>query len=315
MIPIFLTIDNNFAKFASTAIASLIDHTNKENNYIINVIHEDLTSENEKKLKSLETDNCKIKCIKMDDVLNELDDSYSHRLRADVFTLSIYFRIFIPRMFPEYDKGIYIDSDVILNDDIANLYNIELDGNLIGAIKDESVSDVDVLANYIEGAVGIDRYSYINSGVLLLNMKKLREVNFAEHFLYLLKKYNFDTIAPDQDYINAMCKGNIKYIDYKWDTMPIAGTSEKESPSLIHYNLFYKPWHYKDAQYARYYWKYADESLFKDEIYKELESFTDEDKEKDNNCFNLMAERAIKITNDEITFKKIFESQKEKRIL
>ena len=215
MIPIFLTIDNNFAKYASTAIASLIDHSNKENNYIINIIYEDLTIENEDRLKSLETSNCKIKCIKMDDVLNELDDSYSHKLRADIFTLTIYFRIFLPRMFPEYDKGIYIDSDVILNDDIANLYNIDLEDNLIGAIKDESVSDVEVLANYIENAVGIDRYSYINSGVLLLNMKKLREVKFAEHFLYLLKKYNFDTIAPDQDYINAMCKGNIKFIDYK----------------------------------------------------------------------------------------------------
>lgn len=254
MIPIFITIDEPFARYASTCIMSLIDNSSKDKDYLIHVIHKDLSDESINKLKSLETDNVKLKFIKMDE-LKDIVDANENKLRSDFFTITIFFRIFIAKMFPEFDKGVYIDTDVILNDDISNLYNINLDGNLIGAIKDSSVSGNPVLAQYMEKAVGVDRYSYINSGVLLLNMKKLREIKFADHFLYLLNKYHFDTIAPDQDYFNAMCKDHIKFIDDAWDAMPVEGKKEMENPSLIHYNLFFKPWHYKETQYKDYFWK------------------------------------------------------------
>ena len=62
----------------------------------------------------------------------------------------------------------------------------------------------DAVARYMEEAVGVSRYEYINSGVLLMNLNKLREKEFDKHFLNLLNTYHFDCIAPDQDYINAI---------------------------------------------------------------------------------------------------------------
>ena len=76
--------------------------------------------------------------------------------------------------------------------------------NYIGACHDMSISDYEDIVTYTEEAVGVKRSEYINSGVLLMNMKKMRIDKFEEHFLDLLNTYHFDSIAPDQDYINAM---------------------------------------------------------------------------------------------------------------
>ena len=76
-----------------------------------------------------------------------------------------------------------------------------------------------------------------------MNLKEMRLKNFEGHFFSLLNKYRFDTVAPDQDYINAMCNGKIFYIDQKWNAMPNEDQEPLENPSLIHYNLFSKPWH------------------------------------------------------------------------
>ena len=43
-----------------------------------------------------------------------ITDRIENRLRSDYFTMTIYFRIFIPDMYPEYDKAIYIDSDIVV---------------------------------------------------------------------------------------------------------------------------------------------------------------------------------------------------------
>ena len=120
--------------------------------------------------------------------------------------------------------------------------------------------------NYYENAVGIARDEYINSGVLLMNLKKLREKSFTKHFLNLLNKYHFDTVAPDQDYLNVICHGNILYLEDVWDAMPTEGGKELANPKLIHYNLFQKPWCYDNIGYADYFWKYAKQSKFYDQI-------------------------------------------------
>lgn len=135
------------------------------------VLHEDLSKENAEKLKSLETDSFKIELTPMKANFEALDDRMSNRLRCDYFTLTIYFRLFIPAMFPQYDKGIYIDSDVVLTDDIAKLYDTDIGDNLIGACNDLSIADIPPLVAYTENAVGVKKTEYINSGVLLMNLK------------------------------------------------------------------------------------------------------------------------------------------------
>ena len=313
-IPIFFTIDEGYAPYVSIAIDSLIENASKEYNYDIHIIYESLSKDTINKLKTLETSYAKIIFTKMANSLKTITNRKENLLRKDIFTLTIYFRIFIPFMFKEYDKGIYIDSDTCIPGDISELYNYDLKDNLFGGCNDISCQDNEILCNYFKENAGITVDKYINSGVLLMNMKKLREVNFENHFLYLLDKYHFDTVCPDQDYINAMAYGKILHLPNEWDAMPTNGVLVFENPKIVHYNLFFKPWHYDNIDYEDYFWHYANRSLFKEEILKEKENYTDEQKEDDIKGFNTLINRAKEITNSDLTFKKVFESGKEKRI-
>lgn len=313
-IPIFYAIDDSYAKFVAVSIKSLIMNANNNYNYDINVIYENLSEENAKKLKSLETDNVKIILTEMNQNLSMITDKLGNRLREYTFTLTIFFRLFIPVMFPKYDKCIYIDADTVIPGDISRLYNEDLGNNYLGCIVDKSTNDNEILASYFEKVVGIPRDKYINSGVLLMNSKKLRELKIDEKFLDLYTKYGFDVIAPDQDYINSMCYGHIKYLSDIYDAMPNPNNKEVEKPVIIHYNLFLKPWQYENVQYYDYFWKYAKFTPYYDEILEIKNSYTDEDRKKDSEWMDLMVSRAESLVGTKSTLKNVFESGKETRL-
>ena len=304
-IPIFFTIDDGYAPFLAVALNSAIKNANPDRKYRAIVLHQDLCETNIAKLQSLQTDNFKIELTPVKANFEALDDRMSNRLRCDYFTLTIYFRLFIPAMFPQYDKGIYIDSDVVLTDDIAKLFDIDIGDNYIGACNDLSIADVPPLVAYTENAVGVKAKEYINSGVLLMNLKKLRENDLEGHFLNLLSTYHFDSIAPDQDYLNAMCNGNIYYLDEAWDAMPNDAKPQLEKTHLIHYNLFSKPWCYDGVQYEKEFWEYAEDSGYIDEIKAYKAAYTDEKKKADSECLELLVKRGTEISKNEITFKKL----------
>lgn len=313
-IPIFYAIDDGYSKFVAVSIKSLIMNANNNYNYDINVIYENLSEENAKKLKSLETDNVKIILTEMNQNLSMIADKLGNRLREYTFTLTIFFRLFIPVMFPKYDKCIYIDADTVIPGDISRLYNEDLGNNYLGCIVDKSTIDNEILASYFEEVVGIPRDKYINSGVLLMNSKKLRELKIDEKFLDLYIKYGFDVIAPDQDYINSMCYGHIKYLSDIYDAMPNPNNKEVEKPVIIHYNLFLKPWQYENVQYYDYFWKYAKFTPYYDEILEIKNSYTDEDRKKDSEWMDLMVSRAESLVGTQNTLKNVFESGKETRL-
>lgn len=306
-IPIFFTIDDNYAPFLAVALNSAVKNSSPTRRYRAFVLHQGLSSDNTKKLKALERDNFRITISPIERSFGAIEDREGNRLRYDFFTLTIYFRLFIPTLFPEYDKGIYIDSDVVLLDDIAKLYDTEIGDNLIGACQDMSIVDIPPFVNYTEEAVGVKFDEYINSGVLLMNLKKLREDGFEEHFLNLLSTYHFDSVAPDQDYINAICNKRIHYLSPEWDFMPNNEKPIMEHPALVHYNLFSKPWCYDNIQHGDKFWLYAADSGYMEELRKMRAAFTEDKTLEEKACLENMLSRAIEIPKGEITMRKVAE--------
>lgn len=320
-IPVFLTIDEKYVPYLDVAIRSLIANSNNEDNYIINVLHEKLSEKQVKELQGLNDlkENVSVRLFDMkkslEKGLEQITDREENKLRRDYFTLSIYFRIFIPDIFKEYDKGIYIDSDVVVPGDIAEMYDVELGDNIIGACPDHSIENIEKLRYYLVNSIGVKANEYINSGVLLMNLKKMRELHFSENFLRLLNKYHFFCVAPDQDYINAMCNGKIKYLGEEWDAMPNDARKELKNPKLIHYNLFQKPWCYDNIQYEEYFWKYAKQSPYYDNIVEFKKNYSNEQKKSDSECLGKIVEDAYKqAKEDDNTFKNTFEKG-EKRFI
>ncbi len=309
IIPIFFTIDNGYAPCLGVALASMKANVSRDYYYWIHIFHQELLAENIAKRCSSVEYWFQVQFEEMKEGLESITDRKENRLRCDYFTMTIYFRLFIPEMFPEYDKGIYIDSDIVVPGDISRLYNIQLGDNLLGACPDHSVSEIPEFAHYIEESTGVNRYKYINSGILLMNLAEMRKCRMTEHFLHLLNTYHFDSIAPDQDYINAMCYGRIHFLDEEWDAMPNKQKAPMAHPSLIHYNLFDKPWCYDDVQYEDYFWQYARENVYYQELLEIKRNYSDEQKKSDMECLENMLTNAMRIPNNPVTFKKIHESE------
>ncbi|MCD8346436.1 MAG: glycosyltransferase family 8 protein [Lachnospiraceae bacterium] len=342
VVPIFFTADESYAPWLDCAIRSMEENASETYTYQINVLHQDLSEESQRRIASGVRAPFEIRFIPMENELAGITDRTENRLRCDYFTLTIYFRLFIADRFPEYDKGIYLDSDIVVPGDISELYRIELGDNIIGACADRSIMQVPELVEYVENAVGVPIDRYINSGILLMNLKKMRESGLCDHFLHLLHTFHFDCLAPDQDYINAMCSGKIVYLDEAWDAMPPMGGKEAEMlqngkrpltmfsgrsgsqlncashkaalPKLIHYNLFQKPWCYDDIPYEEYFWDCAKKSPFYPDILRFKENYSEEQKKSDQTCLENMIAKGPMVCSQEVTFRKMFEKGERIRI-
>jgi len=317
IIPIFYTINNEYVKFLAPSLISLMKNANPAFQYHIHIIHEELAPENINYLNSLshDNDNFRIFLDPMQKSLDMITDRIGNYLRASTYTLTIFFRLFIPEMFPQYDRGIYLDADTIVPGDISRLWQEDLGDNYLGCIIDSSIADNEILAEYTKTAVGVPVTEYINSGVLLMNTKKLRELNFGEKFLELYNKYQFDVVAPDQDYLNAMCYGHIQHLPEIYDAMPSPARPLIENPVIVHYNLFFKPWNYAGVQYEEYFWQFARETPFYDQLKSLRDHFSEVEKQRDAKAMELMVSRAGEIAKSPApNFRTIFASGREKRL-
>lgn len=314
VIPVFFTIDEAYAPYLAVAANSLIRNASPRYDYRLIVLHQGLSQETMARLRQLERPYAKFRFVAIRQSFDQFSDHISDRLRADYFTLTIFFRLFIPDMFPEYDKAIYLDSDVVVTGDISALYETELGDRLLGACLDLSIHDIPELVTYITDAMGAGKERYFNSGVLLMNLRRLREVHLAERFLEVHKRWHFDCIAPDQDYLNALCMGQVLYLDPRWDTMPNRAKPEVAHPLLIHYNLFEKPWMYDGIQYAAVFWHYAMTSGYMDWLIEHKNTYSDLQKAEDSRCLRNLVARGKQIAAMPDNFRDVFESGREQRL-
>ncbi|HAT55417.1 MAG TPA: glycosyltransferase family 8 protein [Lactobacillus sp.] len=306
IIPVFYAISDDFAPYAAVSIKSLAINADPNDQYQIIILHQGLSDTTKATLSGLSTANVTVTFTELKQSLSAIQDQQQNFLRADFFTLTIFYRLFIADMFPQFDKAIYIDSDTVIPGNLAKLYQISLGDNLIGAAPDHSIEHVPPMVHYITGALGIPATEYINSGVLLLNLTKLRDEHFSHRFLSLLTKYQFDCIAPDQDYLNTMCHGRIHYLDEVWDAMPKEPDyAPVANPQLVHYNLFYKPWYFDHIMYGDYFWQYADQTPYRDELHRQLNTYTKAQQDADRAKLTTLMNKAGRLPDTPTTFKKV----------
>ena len=275
-IPIFYASDEKYMPYLGVALASLKACKSKDYDYYIHVLYTGDLNGYSKKIKEMEEDNLFIAFI---DVTKEIDRIRDCMICRDYYTPAIYYRLLIPELFPQYDKVLYMDCDTVALTDVAELYNIDIQDNYIGAVADQAVAAVPQFREYTKNALGIEAESYFNSGVIVMNLKKFREVKFYEKFGEVLRSYNF-TIAPDQDVLNLICKDKVCYYEAGWNQMPIAGV-DTVKPKLIHYNLTMKPWHYDGVLYEEYFWNFAAKTQFLTVIKQAKANFTPQMAQRD----------------------------------
>ena len=294
-IPICFATDDNYVPFLTVALASLLDNASKENFYKIYVLTSHLSDENINSIKKHEVENCSIEIVHLTKELDKVQDMFHLR---DYYSKETYYRIFIPNLFPQYDKVLYLDCDITVLGDVSELYNTQIHGYYVAAAQEEVMQTFEVFGNYVEQADGINRKEYFNAGILLINARRWRNKHIAERFVDLLDRYTF-RVVQDEDYLNVLCKGNVKKISLGWNKTSYKNESfDDKDLKIIHWKINWRPWKYKDVLYEEHFWKYAKLTDFYGRLVTMRDSRTEEDKKKDELLMENLSKMAQEDADD-----------------
>ena len=148
----------------------------------------------------------------------------------------IFYRCIAHRFFTDVDKILYLDSDTLICRDIAELYNTDISDYVIGGVRDLApINDKYhpqgiIVKNFSEKY--LNNGPYINSGVLLINLKKMAEY---EHLMFETK---IPLFYPDQDLLNAAFVGKIKILPLKYNLAPGLPIPKTFTPEEMHEAMF-----------------------------------------------------------------------------
>ena len=266
-INIFFTVNDSYTKYLSVSMASIIYNLDKEQIINFFILDGGISDENKRKLNKLKNiKDFNIEYIKIDNSRfeNIVKSSQAH------ITNETNYRFIISSLKPELDKCLFLDADLIADEDITELYNINIDDFYMGAVTDQAPLTKNSWAKHLDLA---ESYSYVNTGVILVNLKKWREENIEDKLFENVIKYANLLQFPDQDILNITLQEKVKNISHIYNAMPVQNyLVEKEkkeafdNPVIIHWAGFMKPWIYSDANYSEYFWKYARMTPFYEEI-------------------------------------------------
>lgn len=199
-IPVVVAFTPNYFIPVAVCLHSLILNANKNDRYhFICLLTESLSDDQKRGLESIANGNGAIiySFIIIKDVLQNI---YIN----EKYTVAASYRLLLPQILPEHDKVIYMDCDMIVRSSLAVIYNsVDLDNFYLGAVFE---TPLDFQRTYMI-EIGCDPDKYINSGFLIMNLKRLRQDNVVPRFLQLAKSDKY--IFPDQDILNIVCKGQI----------------------------------------------------------------------------------------------------------
>ena len=283
IIPVVFAADNNYVPMLTTTLYSAMTNADPSRHYDVTVLQRDIDGRNQQTMREFFSRfaNMNLRFVNVDRKIAGYRLSTNNRHISN----ETYYRFLIQEILPFYTKVLYLDSDIIVNGDIAELYDTELGSNLLAACR-----DIDYLGNlnfavdntraaYSRDILGMrNPYDYFQAGVLVLNTEAMRQHYSIGQWLEYAS--NTDFIYNDQDVLNAHCEGKVTFLDWNWDVIHDcdgrvgkvfsfapndaydAYMRSRENPQIIHYAGFIKPWVDPACDFASVYWGYARQTPF-----------------------------------------------------
>lgn len=200
-------------------------------------------------------------------------------LKIDLhFSVATYLRLFSADLIAE-DTALYLDTDIIVNGSVSDLFEIELGDYALAAVSDPKIADLDRLELSQEEG-------YFNSGMLVLNLAKWREMQLGQRALEFIFTNPEKIKYADQCGLNAILKGRWLRLDPKWNVQTSFFEEElfseavshfgkeeflhaKNNPRIVHYTEASKPWHFQNKHPLKeLYWTYLNETEYAQEFKK-----------------------------------------------
>ena len=255
-INIVLATDKNYAQHAAVTITSILCNTTQQSNIQFYIIDDNIDDDNKTKLQdTVKQFNSNIIFVKIP------ENSLNQVFVSGGITRAAYFRLAIPNILPKtVNKVIYLDCDLIVLDDIVNLWNLDMCQKPVAATEDFGI--LSSTSKCREKEINLNwkkEYSYFNSGVLLIDVMLWRKNNYASQLIELVQTHKFR--HHDQDALNYLFMNNWTSLPLCWNVIPpvfnmnlsiIKNKIMRQNAlkalnniSIIHYAGGYKPWEYK----------------------------------------------------------------------
>ncbi|WP_200761217.1 glycosyltransferase family 8 protein [Poriferisphaera corsica] len=262
-----LATDSNYVQHACVAIASLILNLDSDASVHLYVLHGELSERAKSQIKSCE----RLGALTVEFI--QVDDSeFSDWPLAVHLTTAAYYRLALADLLPQLERILYVDCDLIFRASISELWHLPIDDYYAAAaeLSCALATEYDNM-NMPEGI-------RFNSGVMLMNLKRIREHELLPKYKQALLAIGENIQACDQDILNYVMAGKIYFLDQTWNltTIPYredvqykTETDEQlklamKDPCCVHYTGRRKPWNFERKRHAFWfdYWRYLKYTPF-----------------------------------------------------
>ena len=295
-VPVVICFDDNYAISGAALINSIIEHADPTLNYDIVVLENGVSLANKKRFFSMVADYGNFHLRFFD--VNAFSEIKSAFTRAH-FSAATYARLFIPRLFSRFEKVIFIDSDTVVESDLAALLSVPLENNLVAAVKDivmegfvlfgamsQSSDGVMPAKEYLSTSLGMaNPDGYFQAGILVFNIKKMNQENTFSSLMDALKSKTYWFL--DQDIMNKVFHGRVHYLPLEWNVYHGNGNAEdffpnlpfstymrfleaRSNPKMIHFAGENKPWNTRHVDFFDNYHKNIVNTPWALEAYERL---------------------------------------------
>lgn len=252
--------DDRFAEILGVSLVSLYENNKDFSDIVVYILDSGISEDNKSKLLSL-TEKYKRSGMIFIPAKN-ISEELSVDVNLDRGSLSQYARLFVSSVLPsELDRVLYLDCDIIINKSIAELWNLDLEGNTIGALND-------AFSKYYRKNIDLKENDIMfNSGVMLIDLGKWRNNSIEQKLMSFIKKKNGRIQQGDQGALNAVLSRETYcfeprfnsvtiFYDFSYDEIlvyrkPVNLYSREqirkavEDPVIIHYTTSFmseRPW-------------------------------------------------------------------------
>ncbi|HAI12533.1 MAG TPA: hypothetical protein DCM28_12570 [Phycisphaerales bacterium] len=262
-IQIVISTDQNYLPHAATTIASILHHMADDDRVSLSVLHLELSDTHQQRLKQLEQlqpDRCQITCVQVDQKRFEVFPDVRYLSNAS------YYRLIIHDLFPDLERMIYLDSDLLVRTSLAPLWNTSLDGVLAAVVEETQFLD------QVYQDMGLNPGVRFNAGMMLCHLAAWRQESIWDQYIQALELFRDHLHAGDQDILNHTLAGRVHILPQRWNLTTSIYKEPAEyrhydakhvldtvtNPAIVHFTSSRKPWMLQRDRhgFSHEYWRY-----------------------------------------------------------
>ena len=246
-----------YSQHAGIVITSIFENTKSK--VTVHILHDNtLTTDNRQKfIRTAEKYNQTIELIDVTERMNVYYQSgIASGLDSFQWTVGCIYRMLIPELL-QCEKAIYLDCDIVVAMDIKELWDIDINNFCMAGMHARD-SFESIPERVRARLLGYRSKSYINSGVLLMNLEAIRKKgNLFEMSAKCYVKHKPLIYFVDQDILNIIFYGQIKLIDKRFNNTKDFLTQEEINDNIIHTpGPHMKSWGMAGLAVQKLYWHY-----------------------------------------------------------